>query len=472
MLIKPDIPNLDKKGPQKSIILPPLGLEIIGTYIADIADVRIIDCILYEIDINSLKDIIAEYCPDYVGISCCYTFQIEYTLKIARIAKELGAKTVLGGWHPSLVTEETLSSPYVDIIVRGEGELTFRELIKKNSPVGIKGLSYKEGGKQIHNEDRDLMDLRNLRIVDRSYREINGKYFYHFFGFPIDCMEVSRGCPFSCDFCCIHNFYRHTYRKRSIKSVIKELKIMESHHNHSDFIYIVDDNFVVDYKYVMDLCDAIIENGIKKYFFAQARVDMIVNHPEVFKKMADAGFVLLFIGLESFSNQTLETINKQIKFQQIKAAIRIAHNFGYIIQGSVIIGANLDDTPEDLALNVKMIKNLDVDIPTFSLLTPFPGTKLMERVKEQDLLLSTDWSDYNWSKPILKYKNLNPDDLYDYFSEAYNLREFKTIWKHIKQLIFGRGLKFHLSRLYSRNIHQKAPKFIKTTIRLLFNSGF
>ncbi|TFF96900.1 MAG: B12-binding domain-containing radical SAM protein, partial [Promethearchaeota archaeon] len=298
--------------------------------------VQIVDYILNDGNLNSIRDKILQFKPDYVGISCCYTYQIEYTLKIAKIAKNLGSKTVLGGWHPTLVPEETLKTSSVDIIVRGEGEITFRELIKNDSPVGIKGLSYKEDGKLIHNEDRELMDLTNARIVNRSLRYSDGKKFYNFFGFPIDCMEVSRGCPFSCEFCCIHNFYRHKYRKRSIKSVIKELKIMESQYNCSDFIYIVDDNFVVDYKFVMDLCDAIIDNGIKKYFFSQARVDMIVKHPEVFEKMAQAGFVLLFIGLESFSDQTLETINKQIKYQEIKNAIKILHNFGYIIQGSVI----------------------------------------------------------------------------------------------------------------------------------------
>lgn len=460
------------KGPKKSIIIPPLGLEMIATYIEDIADVRIIDNILNDGNIQSLKQILSEFQPDYVGISCCYTFQIEYTTKIAHIAKKFGAQTVLGGWHPTLVPEETLSNPSVDIVVRGEGELTFRELIKRNSPVGVKGLSYKRNGRQIHNDDRKLMDLKNIRIVNRGLRYGDSKNFYHFFGFPIDCIEVSRGCPFSCEFCCIHNFYRHTYRKRSIKSVIQELKLMEKSHNFSDFIYIVDDNFIVDYKFVMELCDAIIENGIKKYFFAQARVDMIVKHPEVFKKMADAGFVLLFIGIESFSNHTLETINKQIKFQEIKSAIKILHNFGYIIQGSVIIGADLEDTRKDLAVNIDVTRELNIDIPTFSLLTPFPGTKLMEKVKEQDALLTTKWSDYNWSTPVIKYKNVSSEDLYYYFSMAYDLREFKTIWKHIKRLIFGRGLLFHASRIINKTMYRKVPTFIKTTIKLLLTSIF
>ncbi|MBD3196482.1 MAG: hypothetical protein GF317_15590, partial [Candidatus Lokiarchaeota archaeon] len=169
---------MSKKGPERSIILPPLGLEILATNISDIAEVKIFDNLLYEGTLAEISKIISNFNPNYVGISCCYTFQISHAIKIARLAKEFDTTTVLGGWHPTLAPNETINYPSVDIIVHGEGELTFRALIKKQSPFGVKGLSYKQNGAVINNEKRELMDLTNMRITDRTLRSQNRKHYY------------------------------------------------------------------------------------------------------------------------------------------------------------------------------------------------------------------------------------------------------------------------------------------------------
>jgi anaerobic magnesium-protoporphyrin IX monomethyl ester cyclase len=343
--------------------------------------------------------------------------------------------------------------------------LTFRELIQKNSPIGIPGLSYKQNGKQVHNPDRDLMDLTQIRYPDRGFRPVKANKTYNFFGFPVECIETSRGCPYSCTFCCIHHFYRHTYRKRKAENVILELNSKEIK-NRASHIFIVDDNFVVDQKYVTKLCDGIIQTGINKYFMAQARVDMIVRRPKIFKKMADAGFIYLFLGLESFSDQTLKKLNKRIKFEEIKSALRIAHDYGFVVQGNIILGANLEDTKQDLQSVIDITKSLDIDFPTFSMLTPLPGTSLMDQVKENNLLLTNKWHNYNWSVPVIKYPNLSADDMKNYLAMAYEKTfTLQRAQLGLKRLVLDKGLKFHMSRMKFNDLIKISAHLLKNLCR-------
>ncbi len=467
LLIKPDNPNVYKHGPQASIVYPPLGLEYLAAYISDIADVRIIDNRIKEINLGHIEEIIKEFQPDFVGVSLNYSSQISKAQTIARIAKKYDSKTIIGGWHPTLAPNETLEFKSIDILVRGEGEITLRELIQKGSPIGIPGLSYKQNGALIHNPDRELIDLTTIHIPNRQFRTPAANTLYNFFGFPVDSIETGRGCPFSCNFCAIHHFYRKTYRRRTTRDIIKELKSKEVD-KRSNFIFVVDDNFVVNKKLVVELCDAIIKTGIRKYFITQVRVDTIVKNPEVFEKMAEAGFFYLFLGIESFSNHTLTSLNKQTKYSQIKSAIKILHDLGYIIHGNIILGANIDDTKRDLESTIKIAGSLNIDIPTFSLMTPFPGTELMRQAVKDDLLLTKDWNDYNWSVPVLKYPNLTSEDLSYYIKKAtHELTSFKKAMVGINRFIKIRGLNYHAARLSPIDIINMVFQIVKNIRTLL-----
>jgi len=439
----PDYPKEYNFGPKNIIIFPPHGLEYIAAHIQDIADVRIIDNRFF--NLKKITDEIKRFKPDYVGISCNYSMQIYHVNKIAKISKDNGAKTVVGGWHPTLIPEETLSFPWIDIIAHSEGELTFREMIQKDSPKGVKGLWYKENGKIIRNPFRELMDLNQIRYPARNIRDKKIKSRYHFFGMAFESMETSRGCPFRCKFCCIHNFYRHTYRCRSIPHIMGELRQIK---NKCNQVYIIDDNFMVNPKHISGLCDAIIKEKLNMFFNTTARVDMVSKHPEIFEKMAKAGFIFLFLGIEAYSNRTLQNLKKQFKFREIKNAIKILHDLGYMIQGNVILGANFDDTEQDLQSTIEITKSLDLDFPTFSLLTPYPGTELMEEVMSKNLLLKKDWRDFNWFTPTIRYQNLTSEQLTEYINKAYKeVRFFNNPMGRFIRWYRARGLSFYISRI-------------------------
>ncbi len=443
ILIQPDYPLEHKYNPKNAMLLPPLGLESIAAHVQDLAETRILDNRLHGISWISRE--VERFQPDFVGISCCFSMGIARVMEIARMAKRHGGVTVLGGWHPTLLVDEVLASPDVDIVVRSEGEQTFRELIQRGIPTGVVGLSYKQDGRVIHNPDRPLADMNRQKLPARDLLTNGTRHAYGIFGYPMDVMEASRGCPYKCTFCAIHNFYRHTYRHRSISHIMQELRQVRKT---CRTVYFIDDNFIADTRHVSRLCDAIIRERLNMLLLTTTRADTVVKHPELFKKMADAGFILVFVGLENFSNKSLAKLNKQLSFQQITSAIRILHDLGFIIQGNVILGSDFADTEADLERTIKISKVLDVDVPTFSLLTPFPGTELMREVQEKKLLIKTDWRDFNWVSPTMRYPNLTPEQLVKYHLKAYEeVPFFSSPGKRLVQMLRARHLLFFIIRL-------------------------
>jgi radical SAM superfamily enzyme YgiQ (UPF0313 family) len=182
LLIQPDYPMNHKYNPKAAMLLPPLGLECIAAQVKDIAETRIIDNRLHSL--AEISRAVDRFKPDIVGISCSFSLEIYHVNAIAKMVKKHGPITVLGGWHPTLLVDETLASPWIDIIVRSEGEGTFRELVQKASPVGVPGLSYKDkiDGRILHNPDRPLVDMNTLQMPARDLRS-----------FPVRLLRVSHG---------------------------------------------------------------------------------------------------------------------------------------------------------------------------------------------------------------------------------------------------------------------------------------
>ncbi|MHA1310601.1 MAG: B12-binding domain-containing radical SAM protein [Candidatus Helarchaeota archaeon] len=458
-LIQCDYPK-DHSFIIKDIIFPPLGLEYLAANIGDLAEIKIFDNRFPEYNLKNLKKEFENFHPDIVGISVNFSNQIYHANAIAKIAKDFGAKVLMGGWHATAVPEDTLSFPWTDLVIRGEGESALRNLIIKGSPSDIKGISYKKNGKIIHNPDQELLDLNSSNPPARNYRPKFAKKYYNFFGVPVDSMETSRGCPYRCKFCNIHNFYHHKYRTRSIRQIIQDLnQINES----VKLVYIIDDNFTAYRSHVIEVCNAIIKRNIKKAFMSTSRLDQVVKYPEIYELMAKAGFIFTFVGIESFSNKTLKRLNKQLELKQIRKGIKILHDLGFIIEGNIILGANYNDTKKDLESTLEIAKSLDIDIPTFSLLTPYPMTDLWDEVNEKGLLLSgIDWHKFNWNNPIIKYPHLSPEDLKYYLNKAYfEVRRFKNPLNKFVNILRARGLSFFISTFLTQGGIKSLIHFIK-----------
>ncbi|MFW9987698.1 MAG: B12-binding domain-containing radical SAM protein [Candidatus Odinarchaeota archaeon] len=393
---------------------PPLAFEYLVSYIEDIVEVKILDSKAAKLNFSQVKKEIENYQPDLVGLTVPVTSAIDNILQYAKIAKLYGSTTVIGGWHPTLAVEQTLSSPWIDILVRGEGEFTFRELIEKGSPVNIRGLSYKANGKLIHNPDRPF--LKNLDELKLPSRHLVRNYRYKIFNMNCDAIETSRGCPQACKFCSTNVVYNRTWRCRSVENIMKELEIISKNKKITD-IFIVDDNFLVNMKRVGRLCVEIIkgkrEGKIRKnlFFFFQGRLDSMAKHPKIVKLMAEAGFWLVLVGVEATDDKGLKAVAKGCNMNQIKRGINVLHDNEITVMGNVIIGANLNDTIDDVFRTIKRTSELSLDLPSFTLLTPFPATKFYDEIKENNLLLTEKYSEYNWLNPVIKTPNLSPEIL-------------------------------------------------------------
>jgi len=441
---------------------PPLALEYLAAYVEDLVDVMILDTKAANLSLKQAKEKIEEFKPDLVGLTVPVTSAIDTVLNYAKIAKKFGSTTVIGGWHPTLAVERTLSSPWIDILVRGEGEFTFRELIEKSSPENVHGLSYKKDGQIIHNPERSF--LKNLDQLKFPSRHLVKNYDYKIFNMNCDAIETSRGCPQGCKFCSTHVVYKRRWRARSIENVVKELEIISQNKKITD-VFFVDDNILVDMKRVGELCIEIIrrkrQGTIKKNlrFFFQGRLDSMAKYPKITELMGKAGFWLVLVGVEATDDKTLEIIDKGCKLENIKKGIKVLHKSGIMIMGNIIIGANLKDGIDDVIITIKRTRELGLDLPSFTLLTPFPSTDFYYDLKQKNLLLSEDYSKYNWLNPVIKTENLNPRALklllflgffyINYYGGGW-VNKLKLFYRNTK----SRGIKFtfHPIRFYRTSI--------------------
>ncbi|MHA1751884.1 MAG: B12-binding domain-containing radical SAM protein [Candidatus Helarchaeota archaeon] len=391
--------------------LPPLGLEYLVSYVRDLIKVEILDARNFRMSYQKIENYIKSYKPDIVGINCNFTCGINAAFETARLVKEKynpECPVIFGGWHPTLKPDECLKNPWVDAIILGEGELTLRELIKKGSFENVDGIFYKKEGKIVHNKERQLIE--NLDDLKFPYRENRKFKKFQMFNIPVDTIETSRGCPHTCKFCCIHVFYRHRWRPRSPLNIIKELYEIRKNSNVRD-ILIVDDNFTVNMKRIEKLCKLIIKSKLDFHFICQTRLDSIAKNPKIVRLMAKAGFWLMFVGIESITKKGLTDVNKKINVETIHKAIKILHENHIIIVGNVIIGADLDETEEDIMKNVDNIKKLQVDFMSYSILTPLPSTKIFEKLENENLIINKNWADYNFKNAVIKTHQLTPKDL-------------------------------------------------------------
>ena len=291
--------------------VPSLGLVSLAAHVDDL-------CTVHVADIHGLKNhreyvqkIVNSY--DLVGLTAM-SFQYQEAMTLAKIVKESGAETVFGGYHPTLAFEEIGESEdakLIDYIVRGEGEATFRELVKANlkglSLKGILGLSYHDGERMVHNPPRGLLDISEIKMPNRDVRLLTKGF--NSLGIPIDSVETSRGCTQGCKFCSINLMYGRRFRKFPLDRVISDIQDAEAHGAGS--IFFPDDNITLDPKRLERLCEAIIDAGLTHLRYkTQASASGIASSKRLVDKMGQAGFDGVFLGVESVNKRNLQFLGK------------------------------------------------------------------------------------------------------------------------------------------------------------------
>lgn len=381
--------------------LPPLGLAYIAAYLRRSGKygVNIIDMNARSIE---LKDI-----PwrdwDIVGISGD-TSRHNAVLEIAAHAKDAGRIVVVGGYHATFMDEDTLRTGNVDYVVRGEGEEIFAELLESLTEGGdvskVKGISYLDSdGNLVRTPDAlPVQQLNDLPMPARDLLPMS-EYKSSLSGRPLTTMVSSRGCPYRCTFCSSSEFAGIKWRGRSPQNIADEIENVVDTYGYKAIAFL-DDNFTINPKHVMDICDEVRRRNLDIAWWCFSRVDTIVKNVPMIERMAKSGLKMVFLGLESGSEEILDKYHKRITTDIAAKAVEILKSFGIRIWGSFIIGG-LDDTKETIRKTVNYAKQLNIDIAEFSVLTPFPGTVLYNQAKEKGLIATYDWSKYDGAHAVM-----------------------------------------------------------------------
>ena len=367
-------------------------------------------------DRDNVDSFIERYQPDVLGVSCV-SASYPIARELIKYVKQQhpGIKTIIGGHHATFMYKETFRDTGVDYICRGEGEEVFPQLLASlqagNHYPDISGIVYMREG-SYYNDDKIAL-LQDIDNLPRITRDLTAPEF----SFSPKIVS-SRGCPYFCSFCSISAFYGGRYRKRTVKAVIAEIKEYISWGYDSFWFH--DDNLTVDTKWMEEFCQAIEDEGINFHFNCMSRVDTICNNPALIARMAKVGCSLMSIGIESGIPEVLERMHKKISLEQIKTAIKILNKLSISHNWYMIIGsADEFDTPKHIEQNIRFFCSLPLGYVVITILTPFPGTEIFNRLVTEDRILHYNWEDYDAMHCVYKPLAMSPKDIDAYFPKAY-----------------------------------------------------
>ncbi len=362
---------------------PPTGLEYVATSAKDFVGKLTLLDMRYEKDLFDI-DKLMDFIKKDIDLICVTITWDRHFDQICYLLNQMpdGIPIVVGGYKATEKVEEIFEScPKVGIIVRGEGEETIRDVVKGMPLEDILGISYRKNGKVIHNKNRALPDVGAIKSPDRRLRK--NKYQIMVNGIKLttatfDTILSSRGCPFNCKFCTFSLNplgQKRNYSPRSVESVIQEIRDISA-----DIILFSDDNLFIDIKRAEELCDSIINLGIKKRFIAQTRID-IARHPAVLAKIVKAGFKMLLLGIESPHDYILTALNKGFNQDMIRQYFKIFSRYPILYHGNYIYG-NIGETEEEMFYISQFSKEIGIDSVAFSKLRVDKYSPLKETVEK------------------------------------------------------------------------------------------
>ncbi|MEN3339009.1 MAG: anaerobic magnesium-protoporphyrin monomethyl ester cyclase [Acidobacteriota bacterium] len=419
------MPDSFEHTPALTMRMPNGALASIAGNVDRHHKVAVADLVLVQQQVRTVVErLMREHDPDVVGLSIM-TFQRKTALALVRLIRAIkpGVTVVAGGYDPSLAPEAyEAPGTGVDFLVRGEGDLTFRDLLRAlehgRPTAGIPGLSIHDGQRFVHHAARRVSGLEDgsIALPDRSSRVLDG---YTFLGRPIDIVETSRGCTFDCSFCSIIEMRGRNFHTFGLERVLAD--IADARARGARAIFIVDDNITLNVARFERLCRAIIAAGLNDvHYIVQAMTSSIANHGETLAPlMREAGFLYVFLGIENVLDGDLEFLKAAAKNAQREggrrtgnatlSAIDRIQRAGMYVVGGIIVG-NPDDTQESIDTNLRFARKF-VDWPYIQHPTPYPGTPMTRDFRERGLIVSDRVEEYDGTTAVVKTRHLSADEV-------------------------------------------------------------
>ena len=372
---------------------PPLGMLYIATYLRENGvDISIIDEAAQGYSLKETVDWVKKEDPDILGFSTCSSSGRKAALIAEKVKNENpDIVTVFGNFYATFNAERILKKyPFVDAIIRGEGEHTSLELAKclekKGDLKKVLGINFRNNGQTISTPDRPLIkDVDSLPFPDRELLDV--EYHNTTAGIVVapkkfSSFVTSRGCVFRCRFCGCRRLARTLWRSRSVDNILEELHLLSSQ-GYKQLLF-VDDNFTLNPKRVIKLCQRLKKEKVNVEFFAEGRVDHCPQ--DMLQEMVRANCKMIYFGIENGTQKVLDYYDKQTTPQQAMDAVKRARKVGIdVIVASFILGAP-HETRQEIWNTLKFAQKLQVDIPQFNILATFPGTDIWEELKMQGVL--------------------------------------------------------------------------------------
>jgi radical SAM superfamily enzyme YgiQ (UPF0313 family) len=419
------MPDSFEHTPALTMRMPNGGLASIAGSVDARHDVAIADLVLVQDRVvPTIESLVRDRQPDVVGMSVM-TFQRPTALRIARLVRAIRPQVqiVAGGYDPSLAPDAYEDPRHgIDFIARGEGDLTFRDLIRAletpRDVSSIAGLSFRDEARFRHNPARPISDLDDgsIALPNRGARVLTG---YTFLGRPIDVVETSRGCTYDCSFCSIIEMRGRNFHTYGFERVLAD--ISDARARGARAIFIVDDNITLNVARFESLCRAIVDAGLNDiHYIVQAMTSSIASHGETLAPlMYAAGFRYVFLGIENVLDADLAFLKAAAKNADRQRgrtvgnatikAIDYLHRHGMFVVGGIIVG-NPDDTRESIEANLAFARRY-VDWPYIQHPTPYPGTPMTQDFTSRGLIVSRRPEEYDGTTAVVRTAHLAAEEV-------------------------------------------------------------
>jgi radical SAM superfamily enzyme YgiQ (UPF0313 family) len=404
LLIAPNVKNSLMTGGMM-FRLPNLGLLRVAALTPPGWEVKIVDEKIEPLDLDQPADL--------AGITTMTT-TAKRGYEIADHFRRRGLKVVMGGMHVSCLPQEALQ--HCDAVVAGEAEGLWPALLNDLAQNKLKPL-YRHG---------DIWPPL-VGLPPNDWELFRPKKYL-----PVHFMETTRGCPIDCEFCAVTSAFGGRFRNRPQDEVVAELKTLRHFTGPltlKNLVFFVDDNIVSNRAYAREFFTRIADLNLN--WFGQASVN-IAKDSEILKLCEKSGCTGLFMGFETLSTEAIKSIGKGVnKPGEYLDVARKIHDHGIGIDGSFVFGFDADDAGV-FDRTVEFVIKARLEVVYFSILTPYPGTRLHKRLTAEGRILTVDWDLYDANHVVYQPKTFTPDELLEGYYGA--LKEVYTIPSICKRL--------------------------------------
>jgi len=420
LMVRPK-PSAETIGLQHMMIVEPLELEILYALKRDSESAVIVDMILEK---RSFESFVLEHKPDVLCVTG-YITNVSTVISYCQTAKEISTNivTIVGGVHCEVCPED-FEHEAIDYRVVRNAALIFTDLLNHidNKAVLPKGVFLKEN--TLENTTLPAFDFRVPFPDRKSVNRYRDQYFYVFHE-KVALLKTSFGCPYQCSFCFCRIITNKLYYQRPLDEVIQELEQIEETE-----IYIVDDDFLVDKKWLQAFIFELKKRNIVKHFLVYGRADFIAENPEIMKDLAEIGLKTVIVGFESFTDLELDKYNKKTSVAMYKDTMVVLHREKIDVFATIIIPPEWDR--KDFKNMVKVIKSLGIHFVNLQPLTPLPKTGV-SYPEDQMIIDKYEYEKWDLAHISVQPSKLTVPEFYKEILKAYNAVLYRpdVLWKFI-----------------------------------------